>query len=322
MTESGNKKRIAPEGRLSRAQLLRMLGISERQLRVWEKQGWVMPQLSEERPKTAGYSFSEVATLRALLRLRRSGITASRLRLIHAALRERLQQAGIASPWNAMQIHNQGKRLSVYFQGCRMEPLTGQLLLDYRDQGAKQAALRTLVRRRKSSMADRDLQANRLFLAGLRYEGSPDTLPKAIRAYQRALELNPQALGASINLGTIYYRQGLWKEAETCYRAALAVNPAHALVHFNLANLFEETGKLAKAREHYEEAVRLDPNYADPRYNLALVYERLGLHGKAFQQWRAYLKLDSRGPWAEYARSRLEAVPLRVLPSRKSLPDA
>jgi tetratricopeptide (TPR) repeat protein len=100
------------------------------------------------------------------------------------------------------------------------------------------------------------------------------------------------------------------------------VNPAHALVHFNLANLFEETGKLAKAREHYEEAVRLDPNYADPRYNLALVYERLGLHGKAFQQWRAYLKLDSRGPWAEYARSRLEAVPLRVLPSRKSLPDA
>ena len=319
MTGSGNEKRQAPEARVSRAQLLRILGISERQLRTWEKQGWIAPRLSEERPKTASYSFAEVATLRALLRLRQNGIPASRLRLVRAALRDHLRQAGIAS---ASQIHHQGKRLSVYFQGCRMEPLTGQLLFDYRDHGTKQTAPRTLARSRNSSTADRGLQANRLFWAGLRYEKSPDTLPKAIRAYQRALELNPQAIGAFINLGTIYYRQGLWKETETCYRAALAVNPAHALVHFNLANLFEETGELAKAREHYEAAIRLDPNYADPRYNLALVYERLGRHGKAFQQWRAYLKLDSHGPWAEYARTRLEAVPLRVLPARKSLPDA
>ena len=322
MTESGNQKRQSPEARLSRTQLLRMLGISERQLRTWEKQGWIAPRPSGERPKTASYSFAEVATLRALLRLRQNGIQASRLRLVQAALRERLQQAGIASPWSALEIHNQGKRLSVYFQGCRMEPLTGQLLFDYRDHGTKQTAPRTLARSRNSSTADRSLQANRLFCAGLRYEEFPDTVPKAIRAYQRALELNPQAIGASINLGTIYYRQGLWKEAETCYRAALAVNPAHAMVHFNLANLFEETGELDKARAHYEAAIRLDPNYADPRYNLALVYERLGCHGKAFQQWRAYLKLDSHGPWAEYARTRLEAVPLRVLPARKSLPDA
>ncbi len=322
MTGSGNQKRHAPEARLSRAQLLRMLGISERQLRAWEKQGWIRPQPSEERPETARYSFAEVATLRALLRLRQSGVPASRLRLVWVALRDRLHKAGIPSLWSALQVHQQGKRLSVYFQGSRMEPLTGQLLFDYRDHGEKQRVPQTLARRKSSSPADRNLQANRLFWAGLRYEESPDTVPKAIRAYQRALELNPQAIGASINLGTIYYRQGLWKEAEACYRAALAVNPTHALVHFNLANLFEETGELAKAREHYEEAIRLDPSYSDPRYNLALVYERLGRHGKAFQQWRAYLRLDSHSPWAEYARTRLEAVPLRVLPSRKSLPDA
>ncbi|MBI2819217.1 MAG: tetratricopeptide repeat protein [Acidobacteria bacterium] len=200
-----------------------------------------------------------------------------------------------------------------------MEPVTGQFLLDFAPRG-EQSNLRqinTAQRIRQSSEATRRAHADRLFLAGLRYEEQPATIPKAVRAYQKATELNPRALGAFINLGTIHYHQGSLEEAERSYRAALALNPGSALVHFNLGNLLEEQNQLERARSHYEEAVRLDPKYPDPRFNLALVLERLGRHGKACQQWRAYLRLDSNSRWAAYARQKLEQIPLRVVPPAK-----
>ena len=176
------------------------------------------------------------------------------------------------------------------------------------------------LRHRYADEADRRARADRFFLAGLRYEDRAETVPKAIRAYQKATELNPRALGAFINLGTIYYHQGSLDEAECCYRAALALNPRSALVHFNLGNLLEEQGQLEAARDHYEQAIRLAPTYADPRFNLALVYERLGRHGKACQQWRGYLRLDSESRWASYARQKLEQIPLRVVSSSNTAP--
>ena len=141
----------------------------------------------------------------------------------------------------------------------------------------------------------------------------PQTIPRAIRAYQKATELNPRAVGAFINLGTIHYHQGSIEDAERSYRAALALNPDSALVHFNLGNLLEEKGQFDAARNQYEESIRLDSRYPDPRFNLALVFERLGQHGKACQQWRAYLKLDSETRWAAYARKKLAQIPLRVV---------
>lgn len=325
------------EAQFTRGQLRRMLGISERQLSAWERQGWVearaplpsgslhdarKPEKSRGRSPSDVplYTFSDIVTLKTLIRLRQNGVSASRLRLVQVALRDRLAKAGAAGPWSELQIHNQGKHISVYFQGTRMEPLTGQLLLDYSPperEGTQRNKIRPIERphaHRSASEADRQARANRLFMAGLRYEENPATLAKAIRAYQRATEVNPRAIGAFINLGTIYYHQGSLNEAEDCYRAALAINPHYALVHFNLGNLHEEKGEWEKARQRYEEAIRLDPDYADPLYNLALVYERLGQHGKAWQQWRGYLRLDPKSPWADYARQKLEQIPLRVLP--------
>ena len=148
-------------------------------------------------------------------------------------------------------------------------------------------------------------RSERFFTAALRQEGLPGGLPKAIRGYRRAIELNPQALGALLNLGTLYYNQRLLPEAEQCYRAALQVNPRSSLAHFNMGNLADESGQPLKAIEHYEQAIALDAKYPDPRYNLALVYEKLGRHGQAWKNWRGYLKLDPDSKWAELARNRL-----------------
>jgi tetratricopeptide (TPR) repeat protein len=308
--------RLTP-GTFSRAQLQRLLGISERQLSAWERQGWIRPALSgSDGSDSPRYGFSEIATIKNLLDLRQARLPASSLRRLQAALRTRLEKEGLDRSWTDLQIRSEGRRISVDFRGTRMEPLTGQLLLNYTSPPGAQvfSFKQERARRLQPSAAERELRAQRFFMAALRYEESPETIPKAIQAYRKAIQLNPRALGALINLGTLHYNRGEFQNAEQCYSAALALDPACALVHFNLGNLCEETGRLAEACGCYEEAVRLEPDYGDPRYNLALVYERLGKHGKACREWRAYLKLDSQSPWATYARQKLEQIPLRVVP--------
>jgi tetratricopeptide (TPR) repeat protein len=330
------------EQRFSRRQVLRILGISERQLASWEHQGFVRPSgvvapkaaaggeqarssrdaSRDTRPgahssKDSAYTFSDIVSLRTLLQLRRNGVPTARIRLALSAIQTRLGEG--EKPWSELRLRGRGRRLWVQFEGATMEALTGQLQLPYRQEGpAKVRPLDRAHSGRGRAESEQFDQAERFFRAGLRYEERKETLPKAIRAYQRAVELNPHAVGAFINLGTLYYKLARLQEAEECYRSALLLHPGYALVQFNLGNVFDERSEWDKARRHYEEAIRLDPSYPDPHFNLALVYEKLGLHGKARLQWRAYLKLDSHSRWASYARQQLDNTPLRLIAPKPS----
>lgn len=322
--------------RYSRKQVLRILGLSDRQLTAWERQGLVSPPprargeeagkrpgnapgpaedraASKASPEDRPYTFSDIVSLRTLLQLRREGVSPARIRSFHAALKAKL--AGVEKPWSELQVQKRGKRLCVQFQGAPLEPITGQLLLEYAPRH-QTSAVRKLVRPGQPaglSEAGAEVRADRFFRAGLRYEQRQETYPKALRAYQRAIELDSRAAGAWVNLGTLYYNLGQLDEAERCYRAVLSFDPHYALAHFNLANVYDERKQWKEARLHYEEAVRLSPKSPDPHYNLALVYEKLELHGKARREWLEYLKLDPYSEWAAFARQQLAKTPLRVL---------
>ena len=339
----------AEEIRFSSDHLRRMLAVSPSQFRAWQRAGLIdaprPPTTSSPlrtrpkkvaRPSTSGaatgavtkaatgaarnkdgYSAADLLALKTLLRLRKGGVPMRKLRVIHVALKQRFGALGIRRPFSEMQLSEQDQHVLVTFRGTRMEPLTGQLLLDY--TGIQSSAPVALAARgsatKPGKSSDRKSlevavqRAERFFLSGLREEQTLDGRPKAIRAYRRAIELNPQALGALLNLGTLYYNLERLPEAEQCYRDALKVNPRSALAHFNMGNLSDETGQTKQAIEHYEQAIAIDPRYPDPRYNLALVYEKLGRHGQAWKNWRAYLRLDPDSKWAALARHKLAVHP-------------
>ncbi len=328
----------------SRKQVLRMLGLSNRQLAAWERQGFVSPQtvmrpventgkcVRAAAPKREGmarsrstecvYTFSDIVSLRTLLQLRKEGVPPARIRSLHAAMKRKL--GDVERPWSELQFQKRGKRLLVHFKGTSLEPMTGQFVLEYapKDRATTVRKLEKPAHPRGLSETDGKVLADRFFRAGLRYEERKDTLPKAIRAYQKAIDLDAHAAGAWINLGTVFYSLGKLSEAERCYRAVLAFDADYALAHFNLANVFDERQEWEKARRHYEEAVRLSPNSPDPHYNLALVYERLGLHGRARRQWLEYLKRDPNSQWAAFARQQLEKTAWRLVARPESVPGA
>lgn len=285
----------------SREDLQRILRLSKRQMEAWVREGFV----SGPGP----YTFSDLIALRTVQRLRKSNVPLKKIARSVKALKRKLNE--VEHPLTELRISSDGRRIIVSYDGAAMESDSGQFLMDFETRD-----LRSTVRALKvppQSVARRKEEAEQWFLKGLSLEERPETIADAIQAYTRAIELNPEAAGAYINLGTIYYNSQRLDEAERCYRAAIQIDPQYSLAFFNLGNVFDERGNLQEARQHYEQALRLTPNYGDAHYNLALVYDKLAQRGKAVHHWRAYLKLDPASPWAAYARQQLTRNPLKVV---------
>jgi tetratricopeptide (TPR) repeat protein len=280
-----------------------MLAVSERQLRAWEKQGLV--------PASETFGFSDLLALKTLKKLRDLRIAPLRIKLAVASLRRRLKD--IDQPLAQLRITVEGRNLAVHVSGDRMEPISGQLLFDFDAKEIEK--LRTFPEKRETSAAStpaqtqtREQEAEFWFQRGLALEEAGAPVAEAAAAYRKAIEINPQASGALVNLGTISFRMRRLREAETCYLRAVDADPGYALAHFNLGNLFDEQGRVEEARGYYLSAIRLNPRYADAHFNLALLCERNNEVLRAIGYWQAYLKLDSTSSWARSARKQLDRL--------------
>lgn len=284
-------------GRFHRGEVRRWLKLTERQLRSWERQGLIAPAQS--------YSFRDLIALRSLVKLRQDRVAPRKIRQAILALRARLRE--IADPLVELRLYSEGGEIRVQVGGRSMEPLTGQLLLDF---GAEE--LRRLVsfparsRLPVSPPASR-AAADRLFEEGVRLE-QLGAVEEAREAYLKAIEADPNQTGALLNLGTIHFAAREFRKARECYERAVASDPRNALAHFNLANVFEELGLRLEAQIHYETALKLQPDYADAHYNLALLYQACGQPLRALRHWRIYLRLDPSSPWAAVARREMERL--------------
>jgi tetratricopeptide (TPR) repeat protein len=290
---------VAPDSEYSRADVRRQFGVSERQLRSWEREGLI--------PAAATYSFSDLIAIQTLVKLRESGIPPRQIALAMARLRQKLE--GVKRPLAELRIVSNGRKIAVQVAGQKMEALTGQILFDF--DASELAAVASFPERKPSPTLLREAEA--WFQRGLALEETGAPAEQAIEAYEKALELNPEAAGVLVNLGTIFYRLRRFPEAEKRYLEAIAADAGYPLAEFNLGNLCDEQGRLDEALEHYRRALALNPNYADAHFNVALLCERNGESLKAVHHWKSYLKLDSSGPWADIARRQLERLRQSVI---------
>lgn len=284
----------------SREEVRRILGVSDARLRSWERIGFL-----ERRQE---FGFADLIALKTLQKLRENRIPAERIRRALTSLSRKL--AGVERPLTELKIISDGKKIAVDLGDGRMEALTGQLLFDFETSTLKRPTEMKRVEK-ASSRQEQERESEYWFQIGLQLEESGAPPPEAMRAYERSLELNPNAAGACVNMGTIHYQARNLAEAERCYRRSIEVDSEYPLAHFNLANIYDEQGRFEEAGAHYLLALRLRPDYADAHYNLALLYEKTGEPMRAIKHWRQYLKIDSASPWAGIARQQLDSL-LRV----------
>jgi tetratricopeptide (TPR) repeat protein len=288
---------VEPSGTYEREDLRRIADVSERQLRSWEKQGLVEPREK--------FGFSDLLALKTLKRLRELHIAPTRIQRAIASLKSRLDD--VEYPLAQLRITADGRRLKVHVGDTIMEPITGQLLLNFDSKEIEK--LRSFpvkaARAGREEAEAKERLAEHWFQRGLALEETGAPIEEAVDAYKRAIEANPNAAGALVNLGTIAFRMRKLKPAADYYTRAMEADPNYPLAHFNLGNLNDEQGRFDAAHKHYVEAIRLNPRYADAYFNLALLCERTNDLLQAISHWQTYLKLDSTSSWAGTARKQL-----------------
>jgi tetratricopeptide (TPR) repeat protein len=280
--------------RYRRADLLRILRLTARQLAGWEKAGLVAA--AEE------YSFFDLLQVKKVRDLCARKVRPAVIRQSLEAMQK--QVAGMENPLLEAGAYSTGRRIAFRHEGKVVEPIAGQFMFDFSQQENAVGTTPIMVNRPGPAHLD----AAELFARGIALEEDPNSQLQAIATYQQVLELDSEHAAAHINLGTLYYNRQDYVLAEKHYRNAIKIDPRYALAYFDLGNVLDETGRVAEAIATYATALQLAPTYADAHYNLALAYEKVREPRKALQHWRAYVKLDTVGPWAVHARNQIQRI--------------
>ncbi|MDQ2899488.1 MAG: tetratricopeptide repeat protein, partial [Acidobacteriota bacterium] len=198
----------APKHDYSREDVRRMLNVSEQQLRGWERQGLI--------PAAPAFTFTDLIALRTLQKLRENHVSPKTIGRAMHSLKQKL--AHVERPLSELKISSDGKTIAVQVAGQKMEAISGQMLFDF--ETAELRSIRSFPEKTPAPEI-RARAAEDFFQRGLHLEETGAPIEEAIEAYRRAVELNPFAAGALVNLGTICYRQRKFAEAENHYRRAI-----------------------------------------------------------------------------------------------------
>lgn len=271
----------------SRREVARLLGLSEGEVRYWERAELVKP--AKRQGREVFFDFKGLVAFRTLRELRQKGLSPRRIR--RCLLRLKKIAPGAEQPLAEVTVTVEGKEVVFHREGLKIDP-RGQLLLAFPDPHAETLSLVP----REEDLFFEALEAEE--------EGRWDEAEGLLR---RLLEEVPQHLDALVNLGNVRLKLGHPQEAEGLYRKVLSLDPDHVEANYNLACLLEERGQVEDAILFYRKALHEAPDFADAHFNLARVLEKKGLREEATLHWRRYLELDPFSPWADWVRRHLGA---------------
>ncbi|HPN56534.1 MAG TPA: tetratricopeptide repeat protein, partial [Candidatus Omnitrophota bacterium] len=95
------------------------------------------------------------------------------------------------------------------------------------------------------------------------------------------------------NLGSAYVSVlGQPETAVKAFQSAIQLNPDFAEAYYNLGNAYGDLGRHAEAIQVYQSAITLNPNFAEAYNNLGLAYAACGQYVEAIKAYQSALNLD------------------------------
>lgn len=296
-SEHGAARSIAEASRsFDRAEVARLLGISTRRVRAWERAGLLSPTTSDAPKSDAQYSFRDLRAARIVRDLVRRGIAPARVRALLGSLDRLLDEQQDARMRVSLE---DGRVLARDAQGAFELP-TGQRVLEF-DTGA--ATVKALPKRARTNEGR---TAYEWFLEGCRLDGDEATRTRAEVAFRKAIELDRDLACAWTNLGALRLAERDTDEALECFTRAMECDPSQPEAPYNVGYLLLERRQLDEAIPLLARAVALDASFADAHFNLASALDEVGKRALALAHWEVYLELVPTGPFADIARQRIE----------------
>ena len=115
---------------------------------------------------------------------------------------------------------------------------------------------------------------------------------KAVDAYSKIIELDPQNAAAYNNRGVVKANLGQYKEAIADFDATIHIDPQYADAYYNRGSAKDSLDRYEAAIADYDVAIRLDPQDADAYHNRGSAKDSLGQHEAAIADYDAALRLN------------------------------
>ena len=277
-----------------------------RLLRLTPKRASQLRRLGLLGADAGGYRFRELVSARAASTLLESGATVRQVREALDGARRLAPDA--ITPLAELRLVVQDQRIVVEQDRVRLDPRTGQALLDFAGGDLERETRESLMMGMVRPLIPPADAAEIWFARASAWDGDPERWEEAVDAYNRVVDIDPGYAAAWNNLGLLQHRMGRYERAQACYRAALEADDSCCQAAFNLGSLHEDLSDHTTAIGWYRRALEMEPDYADAHFNLAGVLGKAGDADAAAIHWRRYLELDLGSPWARIARSHLEDV--------------
>jgi tetratricopeptide (TPR) repeat protein len=277
-----------------------------RLLRLTPKRASQLRRLGLLGADAGGYRFRELVSARAASTLLESGATVRQVREALDGARRLAPDA--VTPLAELRLVVQDQRIVVEQDRVRLDPRTGQALLDFAGGDLERETRESLMMGMVRPLIPPADAAEIWFARASAWDGDPERWEEAVDAYNRVVDIDPGYAAAWNNLGLLQHRMGRYERAQACYRAALEADDSCCQAAFNLGSLHEDLSDHTTAIGWYRRALEMEPDYADAHFNLAGVLGKAGDADAAAIHWRRYLELDLGSPWARIARSHLEDV--------------
>lgn len=117
---------------------------------------------------------------------------------------------------------------------------------------------------------------------------------EALRAIDKALDLNPRNEVAWLNKGNALTKMGRLIDALRSFNAALKVNPRYEVAWNNKGNTLARLGHFEEALACYDRALEIDPGYRGAWVNKGYVLTKLGRYDEATSCADRALRLNDR----------------------------
>ena len=154
------------------------------------------------------------------------------------------------------------------------------------------------------SSAGKTQQATSAIQAG---GGSPTDYTQRIAQAEKIVAQDPKNVNAWISLGNDYFDTQQSQKAINAYSKALEINPNNPNVLTDQGVMYRMVGWYDKALANFEKATKIDPNHVQSLFNAGIVYSvDLKDHVKARPYWKKVLEIEPNGATAQQIKSMMQ----------------
>ena len=279
------------------AMLSRLLDLSPNLVRRWERLGLLRPVRKVGR--LPYFDFREVTRLRRISDLLAAGVPKSQLEESLRSLQELPESLAAA---DQLELLSGSRTLVVRDESGLIHVGTRQRVLDFEEPSVGGEVDSVPFQRRSEPRTAVDWYEQ----ACDRYEAGD--LAAAESSLRAALRERPEQPEFHFQLAETLYRLGEADRALERYLVATDWDPEYVEAWSQIGALHLDRQEPTQAKAALEQALDLSDDFADGHFHLGEAMHELGELAAARRHLRRYLTLESRGPWAELARQKLEVL--------------